>query len=655
MRVSLLTIPVEPPRKEFEYVASSDTETLSHKSRSDGTFPISPKIAIVSIVKWMERHGFTSWDFYDVDMLLPSDEELADYFRKYNPTVVGLSAVVSTCYAQVNRISRILRSVCPEAWIVLGGSLTASANLCLRKTHVDLCVVGDGEITWVEFLEYVKRYGRDKNYEALAKIQGLAYLDDHDELISTGYGRAIPAEDNPFPDYDILLAGLKDHPEALNNYFRPGLGTQHFQTDPRSFDPHRRPNIAGFWSSKGCVARCTFCQRSTKGYRVQGLPALEDHLTLLKERFDVGFVQIIDENFGSDKEYAYEFSRIMKKHDFLWVVGGVRCKSVTYEDAKFYKEHNCSSLKFGVESGSQKMLDVMEKKFTVRDVTNALKACADLEICSHLGIMVGMPGETNETVMETGRFLGRMAHMQGAAEPKYLGISIFYALPLPGTPLYVYGQQIGVIGKTPDEEEKFLLSVSGTGASKTNYVNMNGSKLKDVVFWDWLVLLEARRAFYELERKNPHKEVSFLSRAFMGNPIKEKEIVGHPTTLGRILTLYREEGWRGFKVKMFYMMDQILKRILLRDIVNRLPRWLVYGFAKNAVYFEFLVQKAILRLFGGDFNLYRYHGRVKPLPDNVIVTERHNRSIRTVVKETSRMLPPKSMTEANQDLLAIGL
>ena len=88
-------------------------------------------------------------------MLTPSDDEIRNYFETYQPTVVGLSAVVSTTYLVVKRIAKILRQTCPDTWIVLGGNLSASANVVLRKTDVDVCIQGDGEIPWVEFLNYV--------------------------------------------------------------------------------------------------------------------------------------------------------------------------------------------------------------------------------------------------------------------------------------------------------------------------------------------------------------------------------------------------------------------------------------------------------------------------------------------------------------------
>ena len=71
------------------------------------------------------------------------------------PDIVGLSAVVSTCYMQVKRITKIIRKI-KKTLIVCGGYLTAAANVVLRKTEVDVCVVGNGEIAWVGLLNFYK-------------------------------------------------------------------------------------------------------------------------------------------------------------------------------------------------------------------------------------------------------------------------------------------------------------------------------------------------------------------------------------------------------------------------------------------------------------------------------------------------------------------
>jgi radical SAM superfamily enzyme YgiQ (UPF0313 family) len=658
MKITLCTVPVEPDYRALTPKVG-ENEVLIPSIRSQSQLPIMPKIAIVSIIKWMEKHGWgpDTYDYYDIDMELPSDERLERYFREYQPTVVGLSAVVSTCYSQSRKISQIIRRVCPDAWIVLGGSLAASANVVLRKTDVDLCVVGDGEIPWLAVLEYVKAHGRSWNYEALSRIKGLAYLNPAGELVSTGYGEAIPGKDQPYPDYRILQLGLKDRPQDLSNYFRKGVGSYQFKTDPRSYEPSRRPNLGSLWTTKGCVARCTFCQRSTRGYRVADVGTLDEHLEMLKNTYDVGFLHIIDENFGSDVRYTYELAEVLKKHDMLWMAGGVRVTSFKYDDIKFLKEHGCSSLQFGVESGSQKMLNVMEKNFTVERTFQALSDCASLDINSHLAVMVGMPGETNETVETTGRFLGKVMHLQGI-EPEFETPTVFYALPLPGTPLYRYGQQQGLVGKSPDDEEAYLLSVSGTGASKINYINLNGTRLKDVVFWDWLIRLQSARTFFELEREKGIDRSRFFYKAIVNAKLAEKD--DRVLTFGKVFSRMRKGLRTGIRARLFYSVDYILNtHVVSKRWAHRrwIPRGLVFGVAKELVYASFLMQRVVARMAGVDFNIHHPVRPVAPLEvDSRPLKVEYKTSLRSIVKlHDVSAGGVKTVSEQNQDVLAIGL
>lgn len=139
-------------------------------------------------MKWMDKNGYplSECNFIDIDMLLPSDEELLGYFRKYSPNVVGISASTSGTYAHIKHISSLVKVACPEAFVVMGGNLSASANLVLRKTSVDMCIVGDGEIAWVKLLDHIKLHGTSKDNKLLEAIPGLSYLDKNDELILRG-------------------------------------------------------------------------------------------------------------------------------------------------------------------------------------------------------------------------------------------------------------------------------------------------------------------------------------------------------------------------------------------------------------------------------------------------------------------------------------
>ena len=118
-------------------------------------------------------------------------------------------------------------------------------------------------------------------------------IDKNDEIQLNGFGLSTPAERLVTIDYGILRDGCKGNPEAVNNYFKDIEQMSIFDLDDRASDPTRRPGFAGVFTSKGCVARCTFCQRSTKGFRVMPLKILEEHVTHLRDDHNVGFISIL--------------------------------------------------------------------------------------------------------------------------------------------------------------------------------------------------------------------------------------------------------------------------------------------------------------------------------------------------------------------------
>ena len=163
MNVVLCSVPVESPGAKLR------------RKRSEGPNPILPKSAITQLNDWAVKNEFPPCKFYDIDMLYPSDEEIEKYFRENNADVVGLSAVVSTSYMQVKRLARIIKKVNSNTVIVCGGYLTAAANTVLRKTDVDLCVLGDGEYPWVGILkvmrEHIKTARNKIDIESLIKVK----------------------------------------------------------------------------------------------------------------------------------------------------------------------------------------------------------------------------------------------------------------------------------------------------------------------------------------------------------------------------------------------------------------------------------------------------------------------------------------------------
>ena len=100
---------------------------------------------------------------------------------------------------------------------------------------------------------------------------------------------------------------------------------------------------------------------------------MESHIIDIKEKYNIAGFVLNDENALSDRKKSYEMARIFKKHNMYWTAGGVRIRSCTYEDLKFYKENNMLAIRFGIESGRQKILDIMEKKIKVEKAKRDIK------------------------------------------------------------------------------------------------------------------------------------------------------------------------------------------------------------------------------------------------------------------------------------------
>ena len=632
IKVLICSVPVETPG------------TVLVRKRSEGCYPTIPKIACTALNNWAEKNEYKC-SFYDIDMLYPSDEEVEKYFIDNPQDVVGLSAVTSTTYLQVKRLSRIIKKINKKTLIVVGGYMTAAANTILNKIEgADICVVGNGEIAWVGILDYMKEHLAEKrdrfDFEKLSKIKGLVYIED-EKVKFTGYGQTLAGCHLIPPDFEWLKSGLNGDDEALKNYFRPYHKIEEAIMDPRSFEKERKPNAVSIFTSKGCVAKCTFCQRGSKGYDVYDLDKFDKYLTILKEKYNVGFLMVTDENFGSNRKYTHQLTELFHKHNMLWHANGVRCTSVTKEDLIHYQKNGCISLKFGIESGSQTMLDVMEKKFTTEDIKKAIFGCAEIGLhTTLLGFMIAMPGETEQTIKESAELAGEL-DAKVKVPPKYIWghNDIPYAMPLVGTPLYEYGKQIGLIGSKIEDEEEYLKMTSNVGVFKRYYLNFNGAPIKEVLFWDMLFWMESTRSYLKhmngskddensikyysgqmkLQSKNPHHKMKQKSVAIMG--------AGNESNLS---------------FSNYFITNFIRDHVIFNKKIAKLPRFIVYPLVKYSLYLEWLFQKYILK---DQHNLHKYSSsfasaeyRISKKAFDKKATTQKDRSLRTIVQKNEEKL-----------------
>jgi anaerobic magnesium-protoporphyrin IX monomethyl ester cyclase len=417
-----------------------------------------PPLGSLSILSALNKAGFNNTEFYNIDLLRPDYQEVIAHIQESKPDILGISAVVSTAYEYSKRLSLDIKELLPETTVVLGGNLGASAEILLKKTGVDFVCTGEGEAIMVEFVRQWQTAQSKTDYESLT---GWSFLNDEGEMVITPYATPIPAE----VIYDIDWSILEDL-EQMEYFVSPydkAIEDFSFSHDSRSYEPYRsEKTLTRIPTTKGCVARCTFCHRWDKGIRFIPVPIVMDRIDYFIEKYNIGFIRMVDENFGSNKKWLLEFIAEIKKRDLLWSVGGMRVSTITSAMIGKMKDAGCASIFYGMETGSKKMLEVMEKVTTVEQNKNAVKWMAENDMFTVVQLILGMPGETQETVEETIEFANYFVEQSSKTDPN--AFSINFAQALPGTPLYEAARAKGLIGQSLKDEEKYLLAISDRDA-----------------------------------------------------------------------------------------------------------------------------------------------------------------------------------------------
>lgn len=452
-----------------------------------------PPFGSLALIKHLRKSGFDDVVFYDIDCRRPKYDDVLARIEAEKPDVLGISAVVSTAYAYTKRLSLAVKKILPQTMIVVGGNLAASAEILLRKTGTDLCVIGEGETV---FANLINRALTTRNPADFADIKGLALINADNRLINTGYEDQIAGSETYDIDWDDLERGSNiDHffPPASNDAI---ITDEMFNDDDRIKQPHRRGKKFGYlYTSKGCVNKCTFCHRWDKGLRVIPVDVVMKRLEELIERYNVGFLKIADENFAADHRWLKEFCEKIKKYDILWNCG-TRVRGMTPDVVGMMKDAGCARLGFGIETGSAKMLEVMEKKVELRENYLAIETTQAYNISAPIALVIGMPGETSQTIQETIKFCQHAKSLSPELNPNDLSIN--YAQALPGTPLYEFARSRGFIGRDLDGEEKYLLDISDKDAhDEFSTLNFTDESTLICQTWRPRITIETNYAFVQ--------------------------------------------------------------------------------------------------------------------------------------------------------------
>lgn len=361
-------------------------------------------------------------------------DELARRVRAYGPDVIGISSVVAMSYKYVKDVTLRLKADFPGVKIVVGGGLAAAAEALLKNSGTDIVVIGEGDVTVKELAASISA-GRP-----YGNVKGIIYKEGEAVASTPPRPPIMKLDALGYPAFDLV---------DMNPYFidmaRYINNSRHDKApDKRLFDPHRSSKMLRFMISRGCTSNCSFCYRPTPGLRHFSFDYIFNYIEYLMDRFGINIFSFGDECFSPSRAWNMKFLEELRarKLDIMFQVMGMRVDTVDYDILKGFKEAGCFIIMYGFESGSQKMLDIMDKRTSVERNIDVARWTKKAGIFTSPNLLLAMPGETTETVRQTVDFLKKTEY-----GPRWYQYA--YALTVPGTPLYDYAMATGLI---PDED-----------------------------------------------------------------------------------------------------------------------------------------------------------------------------------------------------------
>lgn len=378
-------------------------------------------LGILYISSYLEKHGFGNDVF---DSTFSSFDSLINHIIKTEPDVVCLYTNLMT-KLNVLKIVKCLKANpnLNHIKIILGGPEVRNHISNFLKHGADYIIIGEGEETSLELMNFLKSFshaeidsaslekleqGQGEQTLKLNAINGLAFL-ENGVVIETPE-RTLIKDINvlPFPNrtkinFDPYLKGWK----KAHGYSMMSVSTM-----------------------RGCPYTCKWCSRAVYGgtYRRRSPQLVAQELKQLKEVYNPDMIWFVDDVFTIHHKWLIEFADEVKKQDAKIPYEIISRADRLNEDViKTLKASGCFRVWVGAESGSQKIIDAMDRRVDVIKTREMINLAKQHGIEAGTFIMLGYPGETKEDIKET------IKHLV-VANPSQYTITIAY--PIKGTELY---------------------------------------------------------------------------------------------------------------------------------------------------------------------------------------------------------------------------
>ena len=339
-----------------------------------------PPLGICSIAAILREGGYSA-AVVDAMALRLDSSKTVEQVRRLRPKYVG----ISTTTMSVSTAAEVAH-LCKKEGVttILGGPHVTAVpeETFLRYPQFDIGVIGEGEDTVLE-LAHALEAGKD-----LAEVPGLLLRRSNKLQLTPPRPFIKDLDKIPLPAWDLL----------------PDIAT-HYQ--PAADSLYRFP-ASSLVTSRGCSGKCVFCDQKVFGGSCRAFSAdyVIRMMKVLRDRFGIRDLFIHDDNFLMFYKRTQEICRLIisENIDITWSCLG-RTDQVDWSILPLMKKAGCWQINYGLESGSQEILDLIVKGTTIEAMTEAVRRTREAGIRVKGLFMIGCFGETRETIAATNRYI----------------------------------------------------------------------------------------------------------------------------------------------------------------------------------------------------------------------------------------------------------
>ena len=330
-------------------------------------------------------------------------ERVIEEAQKFNPGIVGLTSTTPFHHYSEETARGIKKAMGADVITAIGGThitVTKSDPSSLASDAFDFGFIGEADNSWAEFLE---RYDLGKS---LTETRGIIYR-KNGQIIENAPASPVNIDEVPFPARHLLRTD------------RYEIGTL-----------EGTKNFTSIFTMRGCPFKCTFCSSDVFGYKLRKTrpeKVIEEMKQVIND-FGIKHFYFMDDTLTVDKRHFSDICDLIIEEDLgITFEGGTRANLVDEPLIAKMKEAGLIRMTFGLETVNRELRRRIKKEVPIEAYEEANRLTNKYGIETRNSCMIGLPGETRETVRQT------LAYLRLSKELKLAAVNI--AVPYPGTEL----------------------------------------------------------------------------------------------------------------------------------------------------------------------------------------------------------------------------